>query len=38
VLFAFRCFAFNRPMIEDSKTSSTRDELFKLTSFARCAG
>jgi len=25
-------------MIEDSKTSSTRDELFKLTSFARCAG
>jgi len=25
-------------MIEDSKTSSTRDELFKLTAFARCAG
>jgi hypothetical protein len=25
-------------MIEDSKTSNTREELFKLTAFARCAG
>jgi hypothetical protein len=33
------CFSFfSSLMIEDSKTANTREELFKLTAFARCAG